>query len=102
MYSDRNKLSDLKILLENIEEKARIVKSKEVLTVLVYMLLASMMINNWINVSAILWKFCGNHMCLFKNMELRIATIQFARFSLQQKEYGILGHLTLAETVPTC
>ena len=28
--------------------------------------------------------------------------IQFARFSLQQKEYGILGHLTLAETVPTC
>ena len=28
--------------------------------------------------------------------------IQSARFSLQQKEYGILGHLTLAETVPTC
>ena len=28
--------------------------------------------------------------------------IQSARFSLQKKEYGILGHLTLAETVPTC
>ena len=46
MYSDRNKLSDLKILLENVEEKARIVKSKEVLTILVNMLLASMLINN--------------------------------------------------------
>ena len=35
--------------------------------------------------------------------EFFIAThIQSARFSLQQKEYGILGHLTLAETVPTC
>ena len=33
---------------------------------------------------------------------LPVPCIQYARFSLQQKEYGILGHLTLAETVPTC
>ena len=31
-----------------------------------------------------------------------IGNLQSARFSLQQKEYGILGHLTLAETVLTC
>ena len=34
--------------------------------------------------------------------DICIYYIQFARFSLQQREYGILGHLTLAETVPTC